>query len=133
MINEQQQGGRVKWRRRLALHVDQQPDQGHEYCDEVPAFLEYIPESRQFLSRQALQFVARRIGINLHEQSEEVQYRRYDCCHRNGDITDTEKAGHYECCCTHDGRHKHSAGRGAGFNARCVLTAETNTLHGRDR
>ena len=82
-MQDDEQGGGVERGVALALEVEQHDHQDHDHEQVVPAFLEGVPEARQLGALQALQLVARGVGIDLHEQADVVQDRGQRRCERD--------------------------------------------------
>ena len=133
LVDHQQQGCRVERRYGLLLHEQQHPDQEGENEDVVPAFLQGLPDLRQIDGRQALEPIARRIEVDLDEQTKEIQRRGDGCGQGDLAIGNIQEGRHHERRGAHDRRHQYAAGGRAGLHAGCVGLGETDLAHGGDR
>ena len=132
LVQHQQQRGRVERRVALALEIQQHHDQERDDEDVVPAVLDGVPDLRQLGARNALQPVARGIGIHLHEQADIIQRGRNDRGERDLGVADVEELRDHERGRAHHRRRQHRAGRRAGLDRAGIGGAEAALLHDRD-
>ena len=129
LVQYQQQRGGIERRVALALEIQQHHDQQRDDEDVVPAVLDRIHDLRQFGARNALQSVARGIGIHLHEQADIIQHRRNDRGESNVGVADVEELCDHERGRAHHRRRQYRAGRRAGLDRGGIGGAEAALLH----
>ncbi len=132
LVQDDQQHRRIIRGNGFLIQEYQHPYQQQEDSDEIPAFLQRLLEAGHFRGRQALEPVARRIGVDLHEQAVIVQHGRNHRGDRHIAVRNLEEQRHDERGRAHDRRHKDAACGCAGLDAAGIGRPEAHTLHRRN-